>query len=37
MAANRLPVPKTILLKGMPNIDFIEKQLNYPIIIKKLD
>lgn len=37
MAANRLPVPKTILLKWMPNINFIEKQLNYPIIIKKLD
>lgn len=37
MAANRLPVPKTILLKWMPNISFIEKQLNYPIIIKKLD
>ena len=37
MAINRLPVPKTILLKGMPNISFIEKQLNYPIILKKLD
>ncbi|MDD3144985.1 MAG: RimK family alpha-L-glutamate ligase [Candidatus Gracilibacteria bacterium] len=37
LAINRLPVPKTILLKGMPNIDFIEKQLNYPIILKKLD
>jgi len=37
MASNRLPVPKTILLKWMPNIDFIEKQLNYPIILKKLD
>lgn len=37
LALNRLPVPKTILLKGMPNIDFIEKQLNYPIILKKLD
>lgn len=37
MAANRLPVPKTILLKWIPNINFIEKQLNYPIILKKLD
>ena len=37
LAINRLPVPKTILLKGMPNISFIEKQLNYPIILKKLD
>ncbi|MDD2907524.1 MAG: RimK family alpha-L-glutamate ligase [Candidatus Gracilibacteria bacterium] len=37
LATNRLPVPKTILLKGMPNIEFIEKQLNYPIILKKLD
>lgn len=37
LAANRLPVPKTILLKWIPNIDFIEKQLNYPIILKKLD
>lgn len=37
MSANRLPVPKTILLKWIPNIDFIEKELNYPIILKKLD
>lgn len=37
LAANRIPVPKTMLLKWIPSIDFIEKQLNYPIIIKKLD
>ncbi|MDD2871514.1 MAG: RimK family alpha-L-glutamate ligase [Candidatus Gracilibacteria bacterium] len=37
LAANRIPVPKTMLLKGIPSIDFIEKQLSYPIIIKKLD
>lgn len=36
-ALNSLPVPKTILLKWIPNIDFIETQLSYPIIIKKLD
>lgn len=37
LAANRIPVPKTMLLKWIPSIDFIEKQLSYPIIIKKLD
>lgn len=37
LALNRIPVPKTILLKWIPSIDFIEKQLNYPIIIKKID
>ncbi|MDD3794045.1 MAG: RimK family alpha-L-glutamate ligase [Candidatus Gracilibacteria bacterium] len=37
LANFKLPVPKTVLLKGRPNIDFIEKQLNYPIILKKLD
>lgn len=37
LAANRMPVPKTILLKGIPNISFIESELNYPIILKKLD
>lgn len=37
LAANRIPVPKTMLLKWIPSIEFIEKQLSYPIIIKKLD
>ncbi|MDP2090576.1 MAG: RimK family alpha-L-glutamate ligase [Candidatus Gracilibacteria bacterium] len=37
LAANRIPVPKTMLLKGIPSIEFVEKQLSYPIIIKKLD
>lgn len=37
LANFKLPVPKTVLLKWRPNIDFIEKQLNYPIILKKLD
>ncbi len=37
LASNRIPVPKTMLLKWIPSIDFIEKQLSYPIIIKKLD
>jgi len=37
LANFKLPVPKTILLKWRPNINFIENQLNYPIILKKLD
>jgi len=37
LATNRIPVPKTMLLKWIPNIEFIEKQFSYPIIIKKLD
>ena len=37
LALNKIPVPKTMLLKGIPSIEFIEKQLNYPIIIKKID
>ncbi len=37
LAANRIPVPKTMLLKWIPSIEFVEKQLSYPIIIKKLD
>ena len=37
LAINGVPVPKTILLKWIPNIGFIEQQLNYPIIIKKIE
>lgn len=37
LAIHKLPVPKTILLKWVPNIDFIEQQLEYPIIIKKIE
>ena len=37
LALNNIPVPKTILLKWLPDIWFIEKQLNYPIIIKKVE
>ncbi len=36
LSLNSIPVPKTILLKWNPNIDFIERQLDYPIIIKKI-
>jgi RimK family alpha-L-glutamate ligase len=37
LANNSIPVPKTILLKWIPNIDFIETQLSYPIILKKIE
>ena len=37
LALNAIPVPKTILLKWVPNIPFIEEQLQYPIIIKKIE
>ena len=37
LAIHSIPVPKTILLKWIPNLDFIEKELNYPIIIKKIE
>lgn len=37
LAFDKLPVPKTILLKWIPNIDFIESQLSYPIIVKKIE
>lgn len=37
LAENGISVPKTMLLKWIPNIEFIEKQFSYPIIIKKLD
>lgn len=37
LASNSIPVPKTILLKWIPNIEFIEEQLNYPIILKKIE
>jgi len=37
LALNSLPIPKTILLKGLPNIWFIEEKLSYPIILKKID
>lgn len=36
LAINSIQVPKTILLKWAPNIDFVENKLNYPIIIKKI-
>lgn len=37
LAANRIPVPKTILLKWIPSVEFVEKHISYPLLIKKLD
>lgn len=36
LAANKIPIPKTILAKLPLNIDFIEKYFTYPLIIKTL-
>lgn len=36
LSMNGLSVPKTILLKWTPNYDFIEQELQFPVIIKKL-
>lgn len=35
LAANNFPIPKTILAKHSLDLDLIEKELNYPIILKK--
>jgi len=37
LAVNRIPVPKTILLKWIPSVEFIEKHISYPFLIKKLE
>lgn len=36
LAQNNLPVPKTMLLKFPVNINFIEKNLGFPLIVKTL-
>lgn len=36
LSANKIPIPKTILAKLPLNIDFIEKEFSYPLIIKTI-
>ena len=36
LAESNLPVPKTLLLKHPINLDWVEKHLNFPVIIKTL-
>jgi len=37
LAQNNMPVPKSILAKFPLNIEFIEKHLSYPIVVKKIE
>src|SRR5262249_49736994 len=36
LAASKLPIPKTILGKFPADVDFIEKELGFPMVVKKL-
>lgn len=36
LAENSLPVPKTMLLKFPVNVDIVEKQLGFPVVVKTL-
>jgi gamma-F420-2:alpha-L-glutamate ligase len=36
LAENNLPVPKTMLAKFPINIDLVEEQLKFPVVIKTL-
>ena len=36
LGQSNLPVPKTLLVKHPINIDFVEKNINFPVIIKTL-
>jgi len=36
LAANKIPIPKTMLAKLPLNIDFVEKEFIYPLIIKTI-
>ena len=36
LGESNLPVPKTLLVKHPINIDFVEKNINFPVIIKTL-
>ena len=36
LAASNLPVPKTLLVKHPINLDWVDKHLNFPVIVKTL-
>ncbi|MDD3818713.1 MAG: RimK family alpha-L-glutamate ligase [Actinomycetota bacterium] len=36
LAANNIPVPKTMLVKPLLNIDLVEREFSYPVIVKTI-